>query len=152
MGYTLKNILTAQGYTSIKLELGTTQHFILEAKINGIAGRFILDTGASNTCVGTQMDSHFKLRTEASEVKATGAGASDMETHLSLSNLLEIGTAKMQRTPIILFDLTHVNNALQQHDTPLVHGIIGADILLRKKAIIDYAHKRLYLMGKKKKS
>jgi predicted aspartyl protease len=29
-----------------------TQHLLIKAKINGVAGNFILDTGASNSCIG----------------------------------------------------------------------------------------------------
>jgi hypothetical protein len=35
------------------------------------------------------------------------------------------------------FDLSHVNEALIQHKSKPVHGIIGADVLLKGKAIVD---------------
>jgi hypothetical protein len=38
------------------------------------------------------------------------------------------------------FDLSHVNEALIQHKSKPVHGIIGADVLLKGKAIVDYAN------------
>jgi hypothetical protein len=43
------------------------------------------------------------------------------------------------------FDLSHVNEALIQHKSKPVHGIIGADVLLKGKAIVDYANYFLYL-------
>ena len=46
---------------------------------------------------------------------------------------------------LVIFDLSHVNEALQQHKAKPVHGIIGADILLEGKAIIDYYNHCLYL-------
>ena len=36
----------------------------------------------------------------------------------------------------MVFDLSHVNQALTEHDAEKVHGIIGADILKKGKAII----------------
>jgi hypothetical protein len=38
-----------------------------------------------------------------------------------------------------------VNTALENHNTVSVDGIIGADLLSKGKAIIDYQKKRLYL-------
>ena len=39
---------------------------------------------------------------------------------------------------LVIFDMTHVNDALQQYKAKTVHGIIGADILMKGKGIIDY--------------
>lgn len=142
---TLKKLLTRQGYVSIALTHTVSQHFAIEAKINGIEGRFILDTGASNTCLGIENSDYFKLNVEHSEIKASGAGASEMDTLISRKNTLEIGKWKHPRATIVLFDLTHVNNALIQHNIAPVHGIIGADILKKGKAIIDYPKKRVFL-------
>jgi hypothetical protein len=41
--------------------------------------------------------------------------------------------------------MTHVNEALIQYKTKPVDGIIGADVLLNGKAIIDYCNHCLYL-------
>jgi len=49
-----------------------------------------------------------------------------------------------------LFDLSHVNTALTQHNAKKVDGIIGADILRKGKAIIDYNKNVLYLKKTKK--
>ncbi len=125
--------------------LTDTNHFEIKAKINGVSGRFILDTGASNTCVGTDKADLFKLVAEQSEVKAAGAGARDMETLISDRNRIEIGGWKRKKQKIVLFDLVHVNQALIDHQALPVDGIIGADILKKAKAIIDYSKGRLYL-------
>lgn len=127
-----------------------TNHLELDAEINGVKGRFILDTGASNSCVGLDLIEHFKLDAEESETKAAGAGATDMETLQSKNNKLIIGKWKTNKCHLVLFDLSHVNSALTQHDTEEVQGIIGADILESGKAIIDYNKKILYLRKPKK--
>jgi hypothetical protein len=45
----------------------------------------------------------------------------------------------------VIFDLSHVNEALEAYKSKPVHGIIGADVLLEGKAIIDYYNHYLYL-------
>ena len=141
----LKKYLRAKKYTRIPLAFTATNHFEVSAKINGISGRFILDTGASNTCIGMDKIEFFKLLSEASEIKAAGAGATEMETLVSNKNKVQLGDWKKNKQKIVLFDLVHVNEALTSHNALPVDGIIGADILKKGKAIIDYDKKCLYL-------
>jgi len=142
---TLKDFLINKGYSEIKLKFTKTNHFEIKASINGVTGRFILDTGASGSCVGFEAIERFNLKVKDSEIKAVGAGASDMMTKISKSNDLKIGKWKKNRVALILFNLSHVNNGLINHNAEPVDGIIGADILKKGKAVIDYEKKYLYL-------
>jgi len=141
----LKNILVRKGYVNIKLKKINTNHFEIKATLNGVKGRFILDTGASNSCVDILLAGKFKLQVEDSETKAAGAGAIGMETKLASQNILELKDWKYNNCTIVLLDLTHVNTALTEHNAKAVDGIIGADILEKGKAIIDYKNKCVYL-------
>lgn len=147
----LKKVLRKKKYIKIKLKKMITNHLELKAEINGVKGTFILDTGASNSCVGLDLIERFKLVSEESDIKAAGAGAVDMVTQKSENNSLKIGKWKLDTCDLVLFDLTHVNTALKQHEAEEVDGIIGADILEAGKAFIDYNKKALYLKKLKKK-
>jgi len=141
----LDQFLIEKGYTKVKLKLTKTNHFEIKATINGVKGLFILDTGASSSCVGFDAINNFNLDTEDSLVKAAGAGATDIETMVSKKNNLKIGSWKEKNVALILFNLIHVNTALINHKSKPVDGIIGADILKKGKAVIDYEKKYLYL-------
>ena len=141
----LKKMLTERGYYSVKLKKTKTNHFEIKASINGKKGRFILDTGASNSCVGLEEIEHFSLATEKSEHKAAGAGTTEIETQISKENNLKIGGFKLKKVDLVILDLEHINNALTKQEATSVNGIIGADILEQGKAIIDYNKKKLYL-------
>ncbi|TDU43221.1 aspartyl protease [Gelidibacter sediminis] len=141
----LKDFLLEKGYIKVKLKLTKTNHFEIKATINGVKGLFILDTGASNSCVGFEGLETFKLTAKDSDVKAAGAGATDMLTQLSKKNKLKIGTWKKDKVALVLFNLTHVNTALLHHNAQPVDGIIGADVLKKAKAIIDYEKNYVYL-------
>jgi predicted aspartyl protease len=145
----LKQFLFDRGYYRIKLKRTATNHFEIKAKINGITGRFILDTGASKSCVGIEDKEVFKLETKASEHKASGAGPSEIDTLVSSKNKVTIGKFELNRMVLILIDLKHINNALEKQEVNPIQGILGADILHSAKAIIDYNKKYLYLLNKK---
>ncbi len=144
----LKKFLKKKNYTKVPLVLTATNHLEIMAKLNGITGRFILDTGASNTCVGFDKIDFFNLTSKESKIKAAGAGATNMETLISTKNKIEIGNWKKNKLKIVLFDLVHVNEALTTHKALPVDGIIGADILKKAKAIIDYDNKCVFLILK----
>lgn len=141
----LQEILKKEKYRKINFKVSKTQHLLIKATINGISGNFILDTGASNSCVGFDSIEKFNLKAGKSKTKAAGAGATGMFTQLAKNNTLKIGRWNNSEFHLVIFDMTHVNEALQQHKAKAVDGIIGADILLEGKAIIDYYNHCLYL-------
>jgi predicted aspartyl protease len=141
----LQDLLKKENYKKIKFKVSKTQHLLIKATINGVKGNFILDTGASNSCVGFEGIEYFNLIAKKSKTKAAGAGATGMFTQLAKNNSLKMGRWKTNEFHLVIFNMTHVNEALQQHNAKPVHGIIGADILLKGKAIIDYYNHCLYL-------
>lgn len=141
----LQHLLKKEKYKKIKFKVSKTQHLTIKAAINGVKGVFILDTGASNSCVGFESIELFNLKANHSKTKAAGAGATGMDTQLAEHNKLKIGSWKTVGFNVVIFDLSHVNEALRQHKAKAVHGIIGADVLLQGDAIIDYANTFLYL-------
>ena len=141
----LKSFLLEKKYKALKMNSTETNHFECKVLINGVEGSFIIDTGASSSCIDFIYAEHFNLFSEDSNIRAAGAGATNMLTKTSTNNKVSIGKWTKKRVDLILFDLSHVNKALSDHDAELVHGIIGADILKRGKAVIDYKTSRLYL-------
>ncbi len=141
----LHAILKKEKYKKIKFKIIKTQHLLIKAKINGVLGNFILDTGASSSCIGFEFVGFFQVNAQDSKTKASGAGATGMHTQTALNNNLQLGTWKNTEFDLIVFDLSHVNEALRQHKAKPVHGIIGADVLMKGKAIVDYYNNYLYL-------
>lgn len=142
---TLRKFIEGKDFYRIPLRKLATGHYQFEAKINGILGSFILDTGASTSCVGFADSTRFSLIQEDSFIKAAGAGAIDMHTMLSRNNTFAIGKWTVRSMDFVLFDLSHVNEALKQAEENEIHGIIGADFLKARRAVIDYGRNCLYI-------
>ena len=144
----LAEFLKNKDYHRVKLEKNEIGHYQFQISLNGIEGNFILDTGASSSCVGTEFAEKYNLSPESSDYKAAGAGAIDMETFQSKVDSMSIDGIDVDIEYIILFDLTQINEALTQHDACNIDGIIGAEILEQLSAIISYAEKTVYLKEK----
>lgn len=145
MKQTRHSFLKSQGYTSINLKKTGTNHYQIKAILNDIEGLFILDTGASNTCADLTQTEKFKLISENSEIKASSATNLMQETKISKKNKLQVGKWNSKSCSVVLFDMNHINTALNERKIQKVDGIIGADTLKKGKAIIDYGKNRLYL-------
>ena len=144
MSITLNKFLKSKGYSSVKLIFLVTKHYLIEAKVNGIDGTFILDTGASNSCICTSLEDKFKVISKESKEKASSANSEMTNTKISKSNIIQIGKWE-DKINLISFDMNHINNALSQKKVPPIDGIIGADVLKKSKAVIDYESNKLYL-------
>ena len=144
MSITLNKFLKSEGYSSVKLIFLETKHYLIEAKVNGIKGRFILDTGASNSCICTSLEDKFKVISKESKEKASSATSQMTNTKISRNNAIQIGKWE-DKVNLITFDMNHINNALSEKQIDPIDGIIGADILKKSKAVLDYKTNRLYL-------
>ena len=116
----------------------------MKAKVNSVSGRFILDTGASNSCVCISLEDKFKVISKESKEKASSANSEMTHTKISKSNIIQIGKWE-DKIKLITFDMSHINNALSEKKVDPIDGIVGADVLKKSKAVIDYESNKLYL-------
>ena len=144
MSITLNKFLKKKGYSSVKLIFLETKHYLIEAKVNGVSGRFILDTGASNSCVCTSLENNFNIISQETIEKASSATSKISNTKISKNNTIQIGKWE-NKINLITFDMSHINHALNEKKINSVSGIIGADILKKSRAILDYKSNKIYL-------
>jgi hypothetical protein len=144
MSITLNKFLKKKGYSSVKLIFLETKHYLIEAKVNGVSGSFILDTGASSSCICASLENNFKIISKQTIEKASSATSKISNTKISKNNTIQIGKWE-NKTNFITFDMSHINHALNEKKIDSVSGIIGADILKKSKAILDYKANKLYL-------
>ena len=68
-----------------------------------------------------------------------------MKIIISPAKKLTTEKISLSNYEFVLFDLIHVNQALEQVGETPVHGILGADILKKLHAVIDYGRNCVYL-------
>ena len=93
---TLRNLLQDEGFERVPLKKLLSGHYRLALSINGKPANLILDTGASTSCIGFSRVERFGILSEESNLKATGAGASELETRMASNVKLQI--AKLLKT------------------------------------------------------
>lgn len=130
---TVKNIIITE-----------SNHIIIICKVNSVKGRFIIDTGASNSCIDYLLVKKFNLNFIKSNEKVSSATNKINETFHSKNNTLKIGDYQIN-FDFVLFDMTFINNSLKEKNIKEIDGIIGSDILNKLNAIISYKKKEIIL-------
>ena len=143
----LKPFLKKSEYQSINFKRLKTNHIQVKAYINGAEGVFIIDTGASNSCIDLKLFDYFKICYEESSEKASSATNQISNTMISKKNKFKIGKWVKKNVSIVLFDMSFINKTLNEHGIESVSGIIGSDLLKKGKAIIDYSDNKLFLQS-----
>ena len=144
MPETIKKFLKNKGYFTVNLIFLKTKHYLIKAKINGISGEFILDSGASSSCVCITKENKFKLESKKSKISASGATSEMSNTNISKKNFIVISKWE-DLIDLVTFDMSHINKTFNDKEIESVDGIIGADLLKKSKAILDYKSNKLYL-------
>jgi hypothetical protein len=141
----LENFLVLNhNYKKIPLTKTISGHLHINAVINGVDGYFVLDTGAGATIIETSRKEKFNLKVKNTSNSGAGAGGSQ-SMQLSNNNSINLENLLIENFDLYIMNLDHVNNAFKSMGLKEVDGVIGADILTIKEAIIDYSNLFLYL-------
>lgn len=141
----LKDLLNKQQFVKVKLYKIKTQHLICFGSINNVKATFLIDTGASNSCISLENIDVYDLKTEGEKFEASGASDKKMEAILSKECRFKLGRFSMKKQKFVLLDLNHINSLLESQNVKKINGIIGAEFLKATKAIIDYDNLDLFL-------
>lgn len=132
---------------------GDGYHLQAKAKINGKSALVIVDTGASRTVFDkTEIKRYLKTEEIAEHDRlSTGLGTSSMQSHFVVLGNLQIGKLKLENFDAVILDLQHVNQTYTAIGFAPVAGVLGSDVLVAMKAVIDFRKKTLTLHPPRKK-
>ena len=76
---------------------------------------------------------------------SSGLGTNSMESHTIVLKKLQVGELLLKNYEVFLLDLSHVNQTYIKLKYKPLDGVIGGDILMLSKAIINYKKNTLTL-------
>ena len=122
-------------------------HLLVEAVVFGQNFKLVLDTGASKTVFDQSMlmEAKPELAIEQSNRLSTGLGTNSMTSFTTLISDLQIGDLHFPPFQVAVLDLTTINYAYEQLNHPKVLGVLGGDLLMNYRAVIDYSEQTLVM-------
>jgi hypothetical protein len=122
-------------------------HPLVEVSVFGKAFILVLDTGASKTAFDQTMlmQAHENAVVTISDRLSTGLGTNTMVSSTAIIHDLYIGSLLIDEFEVAVLDLSTINIAYRQLGHPEILGVLGGDILMKYKAVIDYGKGSLSL-------
>lgn len=106
---------------------------------------WVIDTGASKTVFDRNLVEKAGIEEKAVDFQTAGIGVSSFNVAMGGMKNLIMGGKNLGQFDVALIDLSHINELYKKNGNPQICGMIGSDVLLRFKALIDYKNKVLVL-------
>jgi len=138
-------------YTVVPLQIIDLQqdgfHPLVNVTLFGRPFILVLDTGASKTAFDESLllKAHENAILTTSDKLSTGLGTNTMASSTAVITDLYIGTFLVDAFEVAVLDLSTINIAYSQLGHPEVLGVLGGDILMKYKAVINYGKEELRL-------
>lgn len=123
-------------------------HLLVEVVVFGQIFKAVLDTGASKSAFDMEIISGLAPEDQIIHVPdhhAIGLGTTTMERYYVVCPELRMGDLIIENYEVPVFDLSAIKFAYDKLELPPVIGVIGGDIMMDYKAVIDYEHLQLHL-------
>jgi predicted aspartyl protease len=123
-------------------------HLMIHAKINGNKINLLIDTGASRTVFDiNRIKNLINIdNMQKNERLSAGLGTNTMESQIAVIDKLEFSKIKIKKYNAVLIDMSHVNEMYESIKLPVIDGVLGSDLLLKFKSVINYKKKILRLV------
>ncbi len=139
--------LKSLGYIEVPFTVTRVNHIVVHAKVNGEDVVLIVDTGASQTCIAESCAERLGLTSGRVEKVAVSFALPKRTKALSKLDSLDIGSLHLTNFETWLVDFSYINMIVQMKGEEFRDGVLGADILRRTRAVIDYKCCKMYLKG-----
>lgn len=111
---------------------------LVDVAINGVPGRFVLDSGSTFTAVYD----HFRQRAGLGETIGTNEAATthgNVQMQVTEATRIDVANLSIQSVLLNIAPGAQAARFSEATGAPLPDGILGADILKRFHAVIDFA-------------
>lgn len=122
-------------------------HPLIDVSVFGKTFLLVLDTGASKTAFDKNMllEADKNVVVTISDTLSTGLGTNTMVSEKAIINNFYIGSLLIDEFEAAVLDLSTINIAYKQLGHPEVLGVLGGDVLMKYRAVIDYGERVLKL-------
>ena len=146
-GSELAALLKAEGYEEVPLVLYKNKLLCVDVQLQGEQGeraRLQVDTGAMASFIDPTAVDRLRLPVEPSEIRVIGAVGGDEVGKKTTIQAILIGSIETSLEAHVI-DLSPHHAALEKDGDAPYDGLLGAPILRRFAAVIDYGSAKLFL-------
>lgn len=119
-------------------------HILIEGNFEDETPSYwVIDTGASKTVLDSNLKQFYANVESDNEEDYQSAGINQgmLDTTVGKIHFLRFGEFKIVNQKVALIDLNHVNEIYEKYTSFKIAGLLGGDILMEYKCMIDYSRK-----------
>jgi hypothetical protein len=139
--------LVQKGYTRVHLIRANSGYLNIHAKIDGTEVNLVLDTGAPQTHLDRKRVEQLKLKWDKPP-GTTFTGTRGEWGDFTTVDSIQLGAFRTAGLLIHAHDLSETNRRLAYYGDRPIDGVLGADVLDRAWAVIDYKMNDLFLLDR----
>lgn len=135
-----------KGYTVYFPSLNKHNQMFIPVTCGKSTYNMIIDTGSPDTYISEDYSkaNHFKRTPYEKAVGTNFIGVTSVKWVCEARNVL-IGGVLVDRLVLMTLDLEKLNRAYEGAGQDRIDGIIGSDVLSKRKVIIDYRKNRIFI-------
>lgn len=149
--YSRSNNLPAPRQSKLQFEVlsltrSRLNHLTIRALINGREALLMVDTGLPVTVIASSKVEHFGLTSAPDKMSwPSRVNVNGVFNKLVLAPNIQLGTLELADVPVVVAEMRTVRGAARVSREPEPDGILGIDVLLATKAILDCQNQTLIL-------
>jgi len=119
-------------------------HILIEGSFHdGTTANWIIDTGASKTVLDSNLNQLYENIESDHEEDYQSAGINQgmLDTTVGKIYGVKFGKLEITNLKVALINLNHVNEIYEKYTSYRIAGLIGGDILMDYRCMIDYEKK-----------
>ncbi len=136
--------LDFNGFQHIPIFVSEGYNLYVDSLINGSPARLLLDTGAFATLLHRPFVRQLHIATQETRLQSAALNLKEEGVGVARIKKLSLGLVNIMGNNVGVVDLGGVLHEGLQRNPPAV-GLLGAEILRRNHAIIDFGSRTLYL-------
>ena len=121
-------------------------HLLVKVEVNSFRVNLVLDTGASKSVLDSNSIDLFLVdQIHDTDEESTSIGNTTLRSQRALIEELKFGGITLWNKMVNVLDLSNVIHVYESLNLPMIHGILGADLLQELNAVVDFKNKTLML-------
>jgi hypothetical protein len=141
----LAELLIQHGFRRHEMARNRVGHLQLVGQLGGRTIDILVDTGAASTVIDLNYCKERQISVRDTGRIGGGAGGVTLPIHALGDVTLALDGSPLRSDGIFAIDMSHVNQGLVMKGANRVHAVLGADVLLYHRAVINYATRSLFL-------
>jgi predicted aspartyl protease len=130
-------------YQALPLTRSPQNHLLVRAEINGKPATLVVDTGAPISALATDRAKYFGVASVRPRSNLPALlNINGVDNRIAITRNIQLGALNLVEEPLVLINFATGNHARSDRESD---GILGTDVLIPLKAVIDYDRMLLVL-------